>query len=225
MSNIKNFVEQGQESPIIYNIYGRMSGSGKPTYMVQLMQPMKRTANVSDRTSMLLAATQGQLPNRKLTHIINVSEDRINNLLNAAGLDEVTDQMKKDLRENGERILIFSAVASDKVIEINDISFFAVDVAVELTESPVKNPNTPNQEVVINPVTGQVVTHTTANGESVEYYAHTDIAPASVVSHQFINEYFTNADARQLPITVMEQLAKADAANVSVAAGEVEVTQ
>lgn len=222
--NVKEFLNQAG-SPIVYNIMGRTSSKGNPTFMLQLAQGVSRTeAGGSSRRNFLLAAGQGDLGARTATAILNMNEERANALLKAMGKPEITDTIKEEMKLG--TVVIFRALETQELHHINDLDFFPTDVAIEITESPFQNPFSPNQEPVLNPQTGKYVEAVDlGSGEKTTYYAHTEIAPADTVSHQFINEFFTDENARRFPVSVMEDIARREAQTVGSAADEVTVSQ
>jgi hypothetical protein len=211
--------------PFVYNIMGRTTAKGKVTFMVQLAQAISRqsTLAVGSRRTMILEATQDDINPRLLTFIMNLSAGKIDKFMSLAKLPQIPQQVL-DRIATGETVSIFSAKESDKLILINDLDFFPIDVAIELTESPFQNPYNIRQDVFRNGLTLEPMEYTdVVTGEVVNYYAHTDLANAEHYAHQFIADYFNNDDSRSFPITVIEQIASDRKATVSTGANEIEV--
>ena len=153
-----------------------------------------------------------------------MNESRVNVLLKDMSMEPVSDEIK-DAAEAGTTT-IFSAREENKIVLFNETSIFKVPVSIELTESPFQNPYNPNQEAVLNPETREFVEYTDQRtGETTTYYAHTDVAPTSLVSNQFIADYFTDPDARKFSVTVQEQIARETKSTVKSSASEVAVDQ
>jgi hypothetical protein len=223
--NLNEFLNQGGD-PIVYNIFGRVANSGKLSYTLQVLQAIDRGNNIASRRNFLLNATQGSLAPRKLTCLVNVGPNRINALMEACGLPAVTAEQISQIETTGESVNLFSAKETDQIIMLNDTGFFGAPVAIELTESPFQNPYTPNQTSVVNPATGEVKLYKAEEGiDPCEVYAHTELCPANLVQHQFIEDYFREPDARDYPEMVMEQLVKEKTTTIQSVNAEIDLTE